>query len=106
VLLEELEQVRESGITPIELEKAKAQLKARFTFDNDSITSIAHQIGYFETVDNVALYTGLTARVDEVTLEAVAGAARLLQASNRTIGVFDPLPVDDSDQPGAAGSER
>ena len=42
--------VRQPGITPAELERAKAQLKARFIFDNDSISSIAHQIGYFETI--------------------------------------------------------
>ena len=50
VLLEELDRVRREGITDAELTKAKAQLKARLVFDNDSITNIAHQLGYFETI--------------------------------------------------------
>ena len=50
-LLEELERVRTHGITEAELSKAKRQLKARLVFDNDSITNIAHQLGFFETID-------------------------------------------------------
>jgi len=93
VLLEELEQVRARGITLAELDKAKAQLGARFVFDNDSISSIAHQIGYFETIASVDVFSGLSARVQAVTLEAVNDAAQLLQTSNRTVGLFDPPPV-------------
>jgi zinc protease len=93
-LLEALEQVRTTGITADELARAKAQLKARFVFDRDSITNIAHQLGYFETVASVGVFTGLAAGVDAVSLEQVAGAARaILRASNRTVGWFDPLPV-------------
>src|SRR5436190_12718287 len=39
-----LEEVRENGITPAELDRAKSQLQARLIFDNDSVTNIAHQI--------------------------------------------------------------
>src|SRR6185436_12555258 len=49
VLLEELDRVRQHGITEAELTKAKTQLKARMVFDNDSISNKAHQLGYFET---------------------------------------------------------
>ena len=49
-LLEELDGVRRDGITDAELVKAKAQLQARLVFDNDSVTNIAHQLGYFETI--------------------------------------------------------
>ena len=30
--------------------RAKRQLRARLVFEDDSVTNIAHQIGYFETV--------------------------------------------------------
>jgi zinc protease len=94
VLLEELERLRADGITPDELVRAKTQLKARLVFDNDSVTNIAHQLGYFETVGSVDLFTGVSTRVDAVTVAEVGAAARaLLRASNRTVGCFDPLPV-------------
>ena len=37
-----------------ELAKVKAQLRARFVYDADSVTDIAHQLGYFETIGVVA----------------------------------------------------
>jgi zinc protease len=93
-LLEELDRVSHDGITQLELERAKAQLRARLVFDNDSVTNIAHQIGYFETIAGVDVFDSLPAALAGVTLEQVAEAARLmLVPSNRTVGWFDPLPV-------------
>src|SRR5712664_2100855 len=92
--LEELDRVRQDGITDAELAKAKAQLKARLVFDNDSVTNIAHQLGYFETIASVDVFTALPSRIAAVTREAVADAARsVLAPSNRTVGWFEPLPV-------------
>jgi zinc protease len=100
-LIEELGRVRRDGITAAELERAKTQLHARFVFDGDSISNIAHQIGYFETVASADVFDGLTAHVAEVTIESVARAAgTLLAPSNRTIGWFDPLPVGRSRESG------
>jgi zinc protease len=102
-LLEELDRVRREGITHAEIDKAKAQLKARLVFDNDSISNIAHQLGYFETIASVGMFTNLGARIAAVTLDEVVEATRAaLSPANRTIGWFDPLPV----APGAlAGSQ-
>jgi zinc protease len=94
VLLEELDQVRTGGITEAELAKAKAQLRARLVFDSDSVTNIAHQLGYYETIASVDLFASAPARIAAVTLEQVAAAARtVLTPANRTIGWFVPLPV-------------
>jgi zinc protease len=91
VTLAELDRVAQSGITPAELAKAKAQLKARMVFDNDSVTNIAHQLGYFETVAAVDLFTSAPARIAAVTAEEVADAVRaVLRTSNRTLGWFAP----------------
>ena len=99
-LLEELDRVRREGITQAEVAKAKAQLKARLVFDNDSITNIAHQLGYFETIAGVDVLADLGSRIAAVTLVEVAEAARaVLNPSSRTIGCFNPLPVS-----GAANS--
>jgi len=92
-LLEELARVVRDGITDAELKKAKAQLRARMVFDTDSVTNIAHQLGYFETIGTVDLFVDAPRRIADVTADAVSGSARrLFAASNRTIGWFDPLP--------------
>ena len=50
VLAGEIDRVRRESITAPELAKAKAQLRARLVFESDSVTNIAHQLGYFETI--------------------------------------------------------
>ena len=79
-LLAELDGVVAQGITPAELTKAKAQLKARLVFDNDSVTNIAHQLGDFETIASVDVFRELVPRIAAVTLDEVSGnRARGLQ---------------------------
>ena len=93
-MLEELDRARQDGITDAELAKAKAQLKARLVFDNDSVTNIAHQLGYFETIASVDVFNALPPLIAAVSREAVAEAARsVLAPSNRTVGWFEPLPI-------------
>ncbi len=90
--LAELERVRSDGISETELDRAKRQLWARLVFENESVTNIAHQIGFFQTVASLDLYTSLPARIRAVTTEDVTNAARTyLVPSNRTIGWFEPL---------------
>ena len=75
--------------------RAKAQLHARLVFDNDSVTNIAHQLGYFETIGGAEQFAGLEPRLAAVTPDAVCERGRddAWPASNRTIGWFDPLPI-------------
>jgi zinc protease len=94
IVLGEVETLRKGGITPAELTKVQAQLRARFVYDGDSVTDIAHQIGYFETIASWSAYHGLRSRLDAVTVEQVnAAAAKYLVPSNRTIGWFEPQAV-------------
>ena len=91
-LLDELDAVRRDGITPEELERAKKGLHARMVFDSDSVTNVAHQIGYFETIGGVELLTGLPGRIAATTISDVALAAQsVLATSNRSVGWFEPL---------------
>jgi zinc protease len=90
-LLGELEKVREEGITPGELARAKAQLTARFVFDDDSVSNVAHQLGYFETIGASDVLGTLPSRVERVTAGEVAAASALLRRANRTVGWFDPV---------------
>jgi zinc protease len=90
-VLTSLETVREHGISEHELQKAKTQLRARLVFEQDSITNVAHQLGFFETIASWRFFPSIAARIQAVTLDAVANAAASrLSASNRVIGRFQP----------------
>jgi zinc protease len=89
--LAEIDRFVAEGITEPELAKARAQLRARFVYDSDSVTDIAHQLGYFETVDRWQTYPDLIPRLAAVSAGQVNAVARkYLTADNRTIGWFEP----------------
>jgi zinc protease len=91
VLIKELERIRQESITPQELQKAKNQLRARLLFENDSITNIAHQLGFFETIASWQMYPTLPQQIEAVTLEEVRRvAADRLKPTLRTVGRFEP----------------
>ena len=90
-VLAEVERFVSDGITEAELTKVRTQLRARFVYDADSVTDIAHQLGYFETIDRWQTYVELIPRLSTVTLDQVnAAARRYLTADNRTLGWFEP----------------
>ena len=92
VMLREVDRLCTAGITDAELAKVNAQLRARFVYDADSVTDIAHQLGYFETISSWRSYETLKPRLEAVTAEAVhAAASKYLSPSNRTIGWFEPI---------------
>ena len=86
-----LEDVMRSGITARELIKAKNQLRARLVFENDSVTNLGHQLGYFQTVASVDIYCDAPNRIAAVTQDQVENAARkYLRTDHRTVGWFKP----------------
>jgi zinc protease len=90
-ILDELDRLSRDGITERELDKAKAQLRARFVFDMDGVTDIAHQLGYFETIGSWRDALTLGERLAAVTADQVHAVTRAVFApSNRTIGWFEP----------------
>ena len=92
--LEQLERVRRDGISDAELNKAKAQLRARLVFESDSVTNIAHQLGYFETIGSLSAFTSAPVLIDGVTAADVAAVAgRVFRPANRTIGRFEPVAM-------------
>jgi zinc protease len=97
-MLAQIDAVHRHGISAHELQKAKHQLRARLVFEGDSISNIAHQLGYFETIASWRLLPSIGQRIDAVTLDAVADAAATrLRPTNRTIGWFDPRPASDDE---------
>ena len=90
--LAEIERVRLSGVTPEETARAQRQLKARLVFETDSVTNIAHQLGYFETVAGPGVFAEVQHRIQSVTAAQVSEVARRrLEGSQRTVGWFRPV---------------
>jgi predicted Zn-dependent peptidase len=87
-----IDSVSANGVDEAEAARGRRQLRARLVFETDSVTNIAHQLGYFETVAGPGFLSGLRARIDAVTVEQIADVARrLLTRSTRTVGWFQPL---------------
>jgi zinc protease len=89
--LSELDTVRAEGLSAPDVERAKRQLRARLVLENDSITNIGHQIGFFETVAGAGVLSAVPERIARVSAADVARvAAHRLATSNRTVGRFQP----------------
>jgi zinc protease len=87
----EIERARREGLSEDEVIRAKRQLRARLVFETDSVTNVAHQIGYFETIAGPGYMDKLAARLQAVTAAQVSDvAARRLAADRRTVGWFRP----------------
>lgn len=88
----EIDRIREHGVSEGEVARAKRQLRARLVFETDSVTNVAHQLGYFETVTGPGYYDDLSGRLAAVTAAQVADvAARRLTRERRTVGWFQPI---------------
>ena len=88
---EVIDRVRARGVTRTEVQRAQRQLRARMVFENDSVTNIAHQLGYFETVAGPGFMERLAPAIAAVTPEQVHDVARrLLGPACRTVGWFRP----------------
>jgi zinc protease len=91
-LVEAIERVREDGITEAEAARARRQLRARLAFENDSVTNVAHQLGYFDVVADSGFLADVLTRIDAVTAEQVSKVARTrLAKTSRTLGWFEPI---------------
>jgi zinc protease len=89
--LAQLERVARDGVTETEVARARRQLRARLVFENDSVTSVAHQLGYFDTVAGPGYLEQMESRIALVTADQVSEAARVaLAPSTRTIGWSSP----------------
>ena len=94
--------------------RAKRQLRARLVFDTDSVTNIAHQIGYFETVTGPGYFEASPRASREVTPAQVADVARAgsRAESERSAGsglrwmARDREAVTHGDERPVAGSRR
>jgi zinc protease len=86
-----IDEVVRTGVTDEEMAKAKNQLRARLVFENDSVTNLGHQLGFFETVASVDLFRNAPQSIASVTKDQVdVVAAKHLRTDQRTVGWFRP----------------
>jgi zinc protease len=87
-----LDSVTNGRIEDEEVHRARRQLRARLVFEDDSVSNVAHQLGYFETVVGPGFYPRLRQEIDAVTPDQVRDVARhRLRRSGLTVGSFHPL---------------
>ncbi|HUP38837.1 MAG TPA: pitrilysin family protein [Vicinamibacterales bacterium] len=86
-----IDDVARDGITERELLKAKNQLRARLVFENDSVTNLGHQLGYFQTVANIEVFRDAPTSIAAVTQDQVDSVAKkYLRSDRRTVGWYTP----------------
>ncbi|PSB40674.1 peptidase M16, partial [Cyanosarcina cf. burmensis CCALA 770] len=97
--------LRNKGVTPEELNRAKAQLKATIILSNRDISSQATQLGYSQTTAGDYRYIDrYLAALDKVTVDDVKRVANTyLATEKRTVGKFEPTQIA-AGQPGGAGA--
>ncbi len=97
---EEIGQLAKGDIDAADLERSKNQFLARDAMESESVTDVAHQIGFFETIASHRLWLDLARRVGAVRTADVARLARVrLDTARRTVGVL--IPSDGAPPPPA-----
>jgi zinc protease len=96
--------LRTQGVTPEELNRAKAQLKATVILSNRDISSQAMQLGYSQTTAGDYRYLDrYLAALDRVTVNDVKRVANTyLATQKRTVGKFEPTQI--AAEPGSSGA--
>jgi zinc protease len=85
--IEILDEAASRRPTAKELRKAKNQLRAAVVFQSDSVTEMAHQIGYYHTIHHYSFFEEFLQRVEAVSAEDLRSlAARIFRPENRTVG--------------------
>ena len=100
-LLQQIEQVKTSGVTVEELDRVKAGVIASDVYKRDSMFYQAMQIGTIETVGfSYRILEDYPNKLRAVTPEQVqAVAKKYLLQDNLTIATLDPQPIDPNAKP-------
>ena len=98
-ILQQVELVKQSGVTNEELQRVKAQIIAADVYQRDSMFYQGMQIGKLEATGfSWRILADYPARLQAVTPEQVqAVAKKYLNEDNLTVATLDPQPIDPSD---------
>ena len=100
-LLQQIEKIKESGVTVEELDRIKAGVIAADVYQRDSMFYQAMQIGTVETIGfSWKILDDYPAKLRAVTPEQVqAVAKKYLLKDNLTIATLDPQQIDPNAKP-------
>ncbi len=104
---QQIKLLQSNGVTPTEISRAKAQLKASFLLGNRDIGAQAKQLGNDQTTAGDYQFTDkYLAGVERVTAADVQRVAKkYLQAKLETIGYFQPTKINGKSAPAASGKQ-
>lgn len=91
----EVDRLKTDPVSLEELNRAKRQIEAGFTYNNDSVSDQAQQLGFYQTVfgDYRYLATYLK-RIDAVTPQMIQDVAkRYFTVDQRTVASFEPVAL-------------
>lgn len=87
VLFEEIEKIRDSGVTAEEMSRAIRQLEADTIFEEEDISSLAINLGMYECIDSCQFHENFMENIRAVTSADVLAAARsFLEIPHAVIG--------------------
>lgn len=107
VLQKTLADLRDQGVTPEELDRAKTQLRASILLRNRDISSQAFQLGDDQTTAGDYKFTDrLLNAIQSVTAADVQRVAQTYLAANkRTVGFFEPTQLNGKSGPASGVSQ-
>lgn len=90
-LVAEAERLKSEKVSDEELARAKSQIEASFVFENESVTSQANQLGYWEMVDTWKYLSTYLQKIRALTADDLQKAAqKYFTEDSRTVGYFIP----------------
>jgi zinc protease len=91
----EIEKLKSDLVTPEELERAKNQIIANYTFQNDSVSEQAEQLGFYQTIYGDYHYASTYLdKIKAITPEQIRDVAqRYFVTDKRTVAIFEPQPI-------------
>lgn len=97
VMQQAIAQLQSQGVTPEEVNRAKALVKATVILSNRDITSQAMQLGFDQsTAGDYRFSDRYLAAIEQVTTADVQRVAKTyLQPEKRTVGYFEPTAIQD-----------
>jgi zinc protease len=100
-LTTEIEKLKTAPVSDDELTRAKNQIEASFTFQNDSVSQQGDQLGFYQTVFGDYRYAATYVnRIKAITAAQIQAAAqKYFVADKRTVATFEPQPLPDGAAP-------
>jgi zinc protease len=88
---EEIQKIRDDGVTQEELDRARSQLRAQIAFDRDGPMKVASQLNEALAAGDWKLYTQYLDRLKEVTVDDIQRVAQTyLTDDTSTVGWYVP----------------